>query len=153
MERGRRLRDVVRYPNGEKVANFHIPADLDDYRTAYRGYLSDPDLQDARARWPFVPVWDNHEFNWRSYQSQQIINGEIRPAQTLKVAASQAWYEYQPARVRKPGARRRLRGAGGGKHSRSPSSMRAASGRSPTIWPRSRRCRSSGRSGTARTST
>jgi alkaline phosphatase D len=103
MERGRRLRGNVRYPHGEKVTTFHIPTDLDDYRTAYRGYLSDPDLQDARAQWPFVPVWDNHEFNWRSYQSQQIINGEIRPAQKLKVAASQAWYEYQPARVRKPG--------------------------------------------------
>ncbi|MBN8527787.1 MAG: alkaline phosphatase D family protein [Caulobacterales bacterium] len=103
MERGRRLRDIVRYPTGEKVTAFHIPVDLEDYRTAYRGYLSDPDLQDARAQWPFVPVWDNHEFNWRSYQSQQIINGEIRPAQKLKVAASQAWYEYQPARVRKPG--------------------------------------------------
>lgn len=104
MERGRRLRDVVRYPTGEAVTTFHIPVDLADYRTAYRGYLSDPDLQDARARWPFVPVWDNHEFNWRSYQSQQIVDGEIRPAQQLKVAASQAWYEYQPARVRKPGA-------------------------------------------------
>ena len=104
MERGRRLRDVVRYPHGEKVGTFNIPTDLDDYRTAYRGYLSDPDLQDARAQWPFVPVWDNHEFNWRSYQSQQIVGGEIRPAQKLKVAASQAWYEYQPARVRKPGS-------------------------------------------------
>lgn len=103
MERGRRLRGNVRYPHGEKVSTFHTPTDLDDYRTAYRGYLQDPDLQDARAQWPFVPVWDNHEFNWRSYQSQQIINGEIRPAQKLKVAASQAWYEYQPARVRKPG--------------------------------------------------
>lgn len=103
MERGRRLRDIVRYPHGEKVATFHIPTDRDDYRTAYRGYLSDPDLQDARAQWPFVPVWDNHEFNWRSYQSQQIIDGKVRPAQKLKVAASQAWYEYQPARVHKPG--------------------------------------------------
>lgn len=104
MERGRRLRGNVRYPHGEKVSTFNIPSDLDDYRVAYKGYLLDPDLQDARANWPFVPVWDNHEFNWRSFQSQQIINGEIRPAQTLKVAASQAWYEYQPARVRKPGS-------------------------------------------------
>ena len=104
MERGRRLRDIVRYPTGEKVETFNIPADLEDYRTAYRGYLLDPDLQDARARWPFVPVWDNHEFNWRSWQSQRILGGELRPAQTLKVAASQAWYEYQPARVRKPGS-------------------------------------------------
>ena len=51
-----------------------------------------------------MPVWDNHEFNWRSYQSQQIVDGKVRPAQALKVAASQAWYEYQPARVSKPGS-------------------------------------------------
>lgn len=102
--RGRRLRDVVRYPTGEKMGSFHVPVDLADYRAAYRGYLKDPDLQDARARWPFVPVWDNHEFSWRGYQSQQFFNGRARPAQTIKVAASQAWYEYQPARVRKSGA-------------------------------------------------
>lgn len=104
MERGRRLRDIVRYPHGEKVGTFNIPTDLEDYRTAYRGYLLDPDLQDARAQWPFVPVWDNHEFSWQSFQSQQIVGGEVRPAQKLKVAASQAWYEYQPARVRKAGS-------------------------------------------------
>ena len=105
IDRGRRLRDVFRYPNGKKVRNFHFPTDLADYRTIYRAYLTDPDLQDARARWPFVPVWDNHEFSWRGYQSQaQIFNDPAEPAQTLKVAASQAWYEYQPARVIKPGA-------------------------------------------------
>jgi alkaline phosphatase D len=101
--RGRRLRDVVRYPHGEKIGKFYVPTTLEDYRTAYRGYLRDPDLQDARAHWPFVPVWDNHEFSWRAYQSQQIFGNEVRPAQRLKVAASQAWYEFQPARVRKPG--------------------------------------------------
>ncbi|MEQ1893082.1 MAG: alkaline phosphatase D family protein, partial [Planctomycetota bacterium] len=102
-DRGRRLRDVVRYPRGEKVRNFHVPVDLEDYRTAYRGYLMDPDLQDARARWPFVAVWDNHEFSWQGFQSQQVFGGVARPAQRLKLAASQAWYEYQPARVTKPG--------------------------------------------------
>lgn len=105
MDRGRKLTGVVRYPKGEKIKNFHFPVDLDDYRMAYKSYLLDPDLQDARARWPFVPVWDNHEFSWNGYQSQQVISGDPpRPAQTLKVAASQAWYEYQPARVRKQGA-------------------------------------------------
>jgi alkaline phosphatase D len=103
VNRGRRLRDIVRYPNGEKIADFHVPTTLADYRTAYKGYLTDPDLQDARARFPFVPVWDNHEFSWQGFQSQQVFNGEIRPAQKLKVAANQAWFEYQPARVLKPG--------------------------------------------------
>src|SRR5262245_50704542 len=85
------------------MRNFHLPVDLEDYRTAYRGYLADPDLQDARARWPFVPVWDNHEFSWNGFQSQQVFDGATRPAQRVKIAASQAWYEYQPARVTKPG--------------------------------------------------
>ncbi len=99
-DRGRRLRGNVRYPNGEKLRHFNFPTGLEDYRTAYRSFLMDPDLQDARARWPFVPVWDNHEFSWKGYQSQQrLFNDPPRPAQTLKLAASQAWYEYQPARV------------------------------------------------------
>jgi alkaline phosphatase D len=94
----RRLRDVARYKNGEKIQDFHIPTTVEDYRTVYRGYLHDPDLQDARARWPFVCMWDNHEFSWKGWQSQQDFGG-VRPAQTRKVAANQAWFEYQPARV------------------------------------------------------
>jgi alkaline phosphatase D len=94
----RKLRDVVRYPRGEKISNFHVPVTVEDYRTLYRGYLADPDLQDARARWPFVCMWDNHEFSWKGWQSQQDFGG-TRPAQTRKVAANQAWFEYQPARV------------------------------------------------------
>jgi alkaline phosphatase D len=98
----RRLRDLVRYKNGEKVRDFHVPTTVDDYRAVYRAYLADPDLQDARARWPFVCMWDNHEFSWKGWQSQQNF-GDARPAQTRKVAANQAWFEYQPARVVKPG--------------------------------------------------
>jgi alkaline phosphatase D len=98
----RRLRDVVRYPSGEKIADFHIPTTVDDYRAVYRGYLRDPDLQDARARWPFVNMWDNHEFSWLGWQSLQEFGGVTRPAQTRKVAANQAFFEYQPARISKP---------------------------------------------------
>src|SRR6187399_677599 len=100
--RGRRLRPLFKYPDGDKFRDYHLPATLADYRTAYRAYLTDPDLQDARARWPFVPVWDNHEFSWQGYQSIQVFGGEQRPAQTRRVAANQAWWEYQPARVAQP---------------------------------------------------
>ncbi|HEY5756274.1 MAG TPA: alkaline phosphatase D family protein [Steroidobacter sp.] len=99
----RRIRDVVRYPQGEKVGRFHIPMTLADYRTVYRAYLHDPDLQAARARWPFVAMWDNHEFSWMGWQSQQRFDRQNRPAQTRKVAANQTWFEYQPARVARPG--------------------------------------------------
>jgi len=98
----RRLRDVARYTHGEKVRDFHIPTDVDDYRTVYRGYLQDPDLQDARARWPFVNMWDNHEFSWKGWQGLQKFGDTTRSAQTRKVAANQAFFEYQPARIAKP---------------------------------------------------
>jgi alkaline phosphatase D len=67
----RRLRDIVRYPSGEKIHDLHIPTTLVDYRAVYRAYLHDADLQDARARWPFVNMWDNHEFSWLGWQSLQ----------------------------------------------------------------------------------
>ncbi len=99
----RHIRDIVRYAHGEKHSDFHVPTTVDDYRALYRAYLLDPDLQDARARWPFVPVPDNHEFSWKGWQSQESF-GSTLPAQTRKVAANQAWFEYQPARVVRPGA-------------------------------------------------
>src|SRR5438128_9476044 len=98
----RRLRDIVRYPHGEKIRDFHIPTTVEDYRTVYRAYLCDPDLQDARARWPFVNMWDNHEFSWLGWQSLQKFEGKARSSRLRKVAANQAFFEYQPARMAKP---------------------------------------------------
>ena len=46
-------------------------------------------------------MWDNHEFSWQGWQSLQVFDGTTRPQQTRKVAAMQAWFEFQPARVRK----------------------------------------------------
>src|SRR5262249_39285442 len=99
----RRIRDLVRYAHGEKISDFHIPTTLDDYRAVYKAYLHDPDLQDARARFPFVNMWDNHEFSWLGWQGLQEFDQVTRPAQTRKVAANQAWFEFQPARIIKPG--------------------------------------------------
>ena len=99
----RTIYEVVRYPEpSHKVGNFHIPLSLDGYRAVYKGYLADPDLQDARARWPFVAIWDNHEFSWQGWQS--IVKGPSfeQPGQSVKVAANQAWFEYLPARVAPP---------------------------------------------------
>ena len=67
---------------------------LDDYRHVYHTYLSDPDLQEARARFPWVVSWDDHEVTndyWQSYTQ----SGE--PMQKRKLAANQAWFEVMPA--------------------------------------------------------
>src|SRR6476661_1115754 len=98
----RTIYEVARLPDGPKAGNFHIPLTVDGYRAIYKGYLADPDLQDARARWPFVAMWDNHEFSWQGWQSIQKA-GKERPGQSIKVAANQAWWEYLPSRCKKAG--------------------------------------------------
>ncbi len=98
----RTIYEVARIENGMKVSNFHVPLDVAGYRAVYKGYLADPDLQDARARWPFVCIWDNHEFSWQGRQSIVQAGGDPQPGQTVKVAANQAWFEFIPSRVRPP---------------------------------------------------
>jgi alkaline phosphatase D len=73
---------------------------VDDYRHLYKTYLTDPDLQEARARWPFICVWDDHEFTNDCWQTQANYSDEgttDEPSQKRRVAASQAWFEYIPA--------------------------------------------------------
>jgi alkaline phosphatase D len=65
----RTIFDIGKVPDGRKVRDFHVPTTLEGYRFVYRAHLHDPDLQDARAYFPFVPVWDNHEFSWQGWQS------------------------------------------------------------------------------------
>ena len=98
----RTIYEVARIPDGHQVGHFHIPLTVDGYRAIYKGYLADPELQDARARWPFVAMWDNHEFSWQGWQSIVKAGAFERPGQSVKVAANQAWFEYLPARVAPP---------------------------------------------------
>jgi alkaline phosphatase D len=101
----RTVYEVCRIPDGGVTGKLHYPLTVEGYRAVYKGYLADPDLQDARARWPFVCMWDNHEFSWQGWQSVQQAGGPPQPGQTVKVAANQAWFEFIPARVNAPSGR------------------------------------------------
>jgi len=70
---------------------------LADYRHLYKTYLTDPDLQAARARFPFVCTWDDHEFTNDAWQSYGSYFGDGEPAQKRKLAANRAWFEFVPA--------------------------------------------------------
>lgn len=63
---------------------------VDDYRTKYRHYRADPDLQAAHAAHPWIIVWDDHELHndW----DRSIIDTD----RARYDAAMQAWFEYQP---------------------------------------------------------
>jgi len=99
---GRTIYEVARIQDGHTVGHFHIPLTVDGYRAIYKGYLADPDLQDARARWPFVCIWDNHEFSWQGWQSIVKAGPFEQASPSVKIAANQAWFEYLPARVAPP---------------------------------------------------
>lgn len=97
----RTVYDLGRIPNARKVGNFYVPTDLPGYRHVYRAHIDDPDIQNARAHFPFVCMGDNHEFSWQGWQSFIKYGGKVEPAQPLRVAANQAWWEYIPSRVKK----------------------------------------------------
>jgi len=91
----RRIPDLP--SGGGTGGEFRYAITLEDYRHLYRHYLSDPDLQAARARWPFIQTWDDHEFTNDSWQGHDTYGGEGHFVPERKVAANQAWFEYIPA--------------------------------------------------------
>lgn len=97
----RTIYDIGKIPDARKIGNFHVPTTLEGYRVVYRAYIDDPDIQDARAHFPFVCMGDNHEFSWQGWQSFTRFGGKVEAAQELRVAANQAWWEFIPSRVRK----------------------------------------------------
>lgn len=88
-------------PNFEDEAAW-FASSLGDYRSLYRTFLGDRDLQDARARWPFVCVWDDHEFSndaWQTQANYTREDGFDEPSQRRKYASNRAWFEYIPANL------------------------------------------------------
>lgn len=76
---------------------------LADYRALYRQYRQDPDLQAVHARFPFVMLWDDHEFAndcWGDHATDfdDLYGDEASPER--HTAATQAWFEYSPIRKR-----------------------------------------------------
>lgn len=79
----------------------HLPATeiltLDDYRTRYKQYRSDPDLQLAHQKKPFICVWDDHEIANDAYkngaENHQANEGDY---ETRKQNALKAYSEFLP---------------------------------------------------------
>jgi alkaline phosphatase D len=82
--------------------DYQFAESLEDYRYLYRAYLGDPWLREARALWPFLSIWDDHEFTNDCWQSMATYPDAATPAQKRRMAASQAWFEYVPARLTGP---------------------------------------------------
>lgn len=73
---------------------------LADYRALYRIYASDPDLRRARERFPFVVMWDDHEFANDCWQDHATDFNDARgdeKSPERRAAATRAFWEYQPS--------------------------------------------------------
>jgi alkaline phosphatase D len=72
---------------------------LEDYRRRYALYKSDPNLQLAHARAPWIVTWDDHEVE-DNYASDLSRHGTPKTdLARRRAAAYQAYYEHQPLRL------------------------------------------------------
>ncbi|WP_116368669.1 alkaline phosphatase D family protein [Parahaliea mediterranea] len=84
------------FPNGERGEGNRYAVSLADYRHLYKTYLADPHLQEARARWPFIYTWDDHEFSDDNFQSYSHYGPEPVLEAQRKLDANRAWFEFIP---------------------------------------------------------
>jgi alkaline phosphatase D len=96
-------RKVGAFPSGGGTrAGVTFAETVDDYRHLYKTFFSDADIQAARALWPFISIWDDHEFTddcWQSQANYTNVTGLDEGDQTRRISASQAWFEYTPAQL------------------------------------------------------
>lgn len=98
---------AIDIPEGIQLLPTESPAvkaasTLSDYRGLYKQYRRDANLKRAHALFPFICIWDDHEFAndcWQDHSTDfnEAQGDEKNPAR--RHAASQAWFEYQPAEV------------------------------------------------------
>ena len=75
---------------------------LDDYRNRYALYTGDPGLQAARAKQPWVVLWDDHEVENNYADESSNKGGDPKTFLERRAAAYQAWWENQPVRLDPP---------------------------------------------------
>ena len=83
---------------------------LSDYRIRYATYRTDPDLQDAHRRHPFIAVWDDHELTndaWAGGAANHNPEQGEGDWPSRQAAAYRAYLEWMPVRET-PGAGIRL---------------------------------------------
>lgn len=84
---------------GHNVEPPHELITLEDYRTRYALYRTEPGLQAVHAAHPMIAVWDDHESANDSWQTgAQNHNAGEGDWETRKAASIRAWREWLPVR-------------------------------------------------------
>ncbi|MDO4231839.1 MAG: alkaline phosphatase D family protein [Lautropia sp.] len=77
---------------------------LDDYRTRYAQYRSDPNCKLMSAAMPMIAIWDDHEIADNAWLSGAEEHTDATEGSwgARRDAALQAWYEWLPVRQPDP---------------------------------------------------
>ncbi len=88
------------------IFQYYAAASLSNYRDLYKTLRSDPVIQRLHERYPFIVMWDDHEFSndcWGSNATYE--NGRREEKQdTRRREAEQAFFEYLPLEANPAGS-------------------------------------------------
>lgn len=78
--------------------NFFAARSLSNYRELYKTYRNDPNLMAAHERFPWVMIWDDHEYSDDNFgATATFFDGKIDEADEIrKRNAEKAWLEFVP---------------------------------------------------------
>ena len=84
-----------------QFANFLAAKSLSNYRDLYKSYRSDPHLLRAHELFPWVVIWDDHEYSDDHYGSvATYFDGKAAEENAeRKKSAERAWMEFIPAAI------------------------------------------------------
>ncbi|MBJ6761036.1 alkaline phosphatase D family protein [Myxococcaceae bacterium JPH2] len=85
-------------PQGSGVTAFLAANSVSNYRDLYKTFRSDKQLQAVHERYPFIIVWDDHEFSddsWGSHATYEDGKTDEN-SEARKRNSEQAFFEYIP---------------------------------------------------------
>jgi alkaline phosphatase D len=99
--------DPAKFGNSEAVTLGRITApandivSLEDYRTRYALYRTDPNLKALHAAMPWITVWDDHEFTNNAWvDGAENHNSTTQgPWSARKAIAARVYHEWMPIRT------------------------------------------------------
>jgi alkaline phosphatase D len=94
---------IYEYVSPSNAVRKHVGLEirtLDDYRRRYAQTKTDPMLQAAHARCPWLVTWDDHEVdnNYAGLHGENRMES-VEQMRNRRAAAYQAWWEHQPVKV------------------------------------------------------
>ncbi len=89
---------AIAHTNSDGEVTHYSAKSLSNYRDLYKTYRGDEALQKVHEKFPFIVIWDDHEFSDDSWQATATyFNGTQDETDTTRRKNSeQAFFEYMP---------------------------------------------------------